>query len=251
MKYFAHFGHRDFVLCLGYRGDLVKQYFLNYNECISNDFVLSRGGADLKLENSDINDWTITFADTGLRSNVGERLLAVEKYVAEEDVFLANYCDGLTDLDLLRYLDYASRQDKVATFLSVRPNLSYHVVQTGTDGLVTAIHELKRSNIRINAGVFVLKKDIFRYIQPGEELVVEPFRRLIAEKQLSAYEYDGFFAPMDTFKDKQQLDDLYEVGETPWEVWKERRERAENRACAGAGSFAEKTARVPLNDRHT
>src|SRR5271165_4453939 len=164
MKYFAYFGHRDFVLCLGYRGDLIKQYFLNYNECMSNDFVLSGGGEGLELANSDIHDWTITFADTGLRSNVGQRLLAVEKYVASEDLFLANYCDGLTDLDLSLYLDYARRLDKVATFLSVKPNLSYHVVQTGGDGLVTGVNEFKRTDIRINAGLFVLKKDIFRYM---------------------------------------------------------------------------------------
>ena len=107
MKYFAHFGHKDFILCLGYRADLIKQYFLNYNECLSNDFVLSNGGKSLDLANSDIHDWKITFADTGLRSNIGQRLLAVRKYLANEEVFLANYADGLTDLDFSSYLDYA------------------------------------------------------------------------------------------------------------------------------------------------
>jgi glucose-1-phosphate cytidylyltransferase len=221
MKYFAHFGHKEFILCLGYRGDLIKQYFLNYNECISNDFVLSKGGASLELANSDIHDWKITFADTGLRSNIGQRLLAVEKYVANEQVFLANYTDGLTDLDLASYLDFARQRRKIATFLSVRPNLSYHVAQTDGDGLVTGIKEFTQSGIRINAGIFVLKNEIFRYMRPGEELVIEPFRRLIEDRQLAAYEYDGFFAAMDTFKDKQQLDDLYEGGQPPWEVWRE------------------------------
>ena len=102
MKYFAHFGHKEFILCLGYRGDLIKQYFLNYNECLSNDFVLSKGGKNLDLANSDIHDWRITFADTGLHSNIGQRLLAVQKYLASEEVFIANYSDGLTLLQLPR-----------------------------------------------------------------------------------------------------------------------------------------------------
>jgi glucose-1-phosphate cytidylyltransferase len=240
MKYFAYYGYKDFILCLGYRGDLIKEYFLNYNEYLSNDFVFSKGGKNLELANSDIHDWKITFADTGLRSNVGQRLLAVEKYLAEEELFLANYTDGLTSLDLLSYLNFARQRNRIATFLSVRPNLSYHIAETGDDGLVTSIKELTRSGIRINAGFFVLKREIFRYMRPGEELVIEPFRRLIQKRQLAAFEYDGFFAAMDTFKDKQQLDDLYESGQPPWEVWKD----------AGDRSEAEPPPRrLPLSDR--
>ena len=220
MKYFAYFGHNEFILCLGYRGDLIKQYFLNYDECLSNDFVFSKGGKSLTLVNSDIHDWQITFADTGLRSNIGQRLLAVQKYVASEELFLANYTDGLTDLDLPSFLAFARARDKIATFLSVKPNLSYHLVATGADGLVTAIKEFAQSGSRINAGFFALKTDIFKYLRVGEELVVEPFQRLIRDQQLAAYEYDGFFASMDTFKDKQQLDELYERGQPPWEVWR-------------------------------
>jgi len=229
MKYFAHFGHTDFIVCLGYRADLIKQYFLNYDECVSNDFVLSNGGKIVELANKDISDWRITFADTGLRSNIGQRLVAVEKYVTDEDVFLATYADGLTDLNLINYLDYARERNKIASFLSVKPNLSYHVVQTGPGGLVTGIKEFTQCGIRINAGFFVLRREIFKYIQPGDELVIQPFQRLIQEKQLTAFEYDGFFAAMDTFKDKQQLDKLYEGGQPPWEVWKDANGRSENR----------------------
>jgi len=240
MKYFAHYGYKEFILCLGYRGDLIKQYFLEYNECLSNDFVFSKGGKKLELANSDIHDWKITFADTGLRSNVGQRLLAVEKYLTDEELFVANYTDGLTDLDLPSYLDFARQRNRIATFLSVKPNLSYHVAETGEDGLVTSIKELTRSGIRINAGFFVLKREIFRYMRPGEELVIEPFRRLIQKRQLAAFEYDGFFAAMDTFKDKQQLDDLYESGQPPWEVWREPIEEPEPAIAP---------RRLPLSDR--
>jgi glucose-1-phosphate cytidylyltransferase len=251
MKYYAHFGHRDFVLCLGYRGDLIKQYFLSYNECLSNDFVFSQGGKDLQLANSDIHDWKITFADTGINSNVGQRLRAAEKYVGDEDLFLANYCDGLTDLHLPTYIEYARQKDTIATFASVRPGLSYHVVRTAPGGLVTDIKELTRSDIRINGGLFVFKKNIFKYIGPGEELVSQPFQRLIQEKQLAAYEYDGYFGAMDTFKDKQQLDDLSESGNAPWEVWKTKvngdPSKAGNRTDEPKAS---KPSRVPLSDRH-
>ena len=248
MKYFAHFGHKEFILCLGYRGDLIKKYFLDYDECLSNDFVLSKGGKSLELANSDIHDWNITFADTGVSSNIGQRLMAVQKYVADEEVFLANYSDGLTDLDLSGYLDFARQRDKIATFLSVKPNLSYHVAETDANGLVTGIKEFTQSGIRINAGFFVLKKDIFRYIRPGEELVIEPFQRLIRDQQLAAFGYDGFFAAMDTFKDKQRLDDLYEGGRPPWEVWRETNGKSQ-KAIAYIGSLGDKPKRVPLSDR--
>ena len=249
MRYFAHFGHKDFILCLGYRGDIIKQYFLNYDECLSNDFVLSKGGKSLELANSDIHDWKITFVDTGLRSNIGQRLLAVQKYVANEEVFLANYTDGLTDLDLSGYLDYARQHDKIATFLSVKPNLSYHVTITDANGLVTGIKEFTQSGIRINAGFFVLKNDIFKYVRPGEELVIEPFQRLIRDRQLVAYGYDGFFSAMDTFKDKQRLDDLYEGGRPPWEIWRETNGETPKAMITEVDSLAHKPRKVPLSDR--
>ena len=219
MKYYAHFGHKDFILCLGYRADAVKEYFLNYNECMSNDFTLSHGGKQLDLHNSDIDDWNITFADTGLTSNIGQRLKAVQKYVAGEEVFLANYADGLTNMNLPDLLDFAKKQDKVATFVSVRPSLSYHLVSAGSDGMVKDISEMSRSQMRVNGGFFTFKQNIFDYIRDGEELVLEPFQRLIREGQLVTYPFDGYFATMDTFKDKQTLDDLYVSGKAPWQIW--------------------------------
>jgi glucose-1-phosphate cytidylyltransferase len=221
MKYYAHFGHKDFILCLGHRADAIKNYFLNYDECASNDFVLSGGGKKLELFNSDIHDWRITFADTGANCNVGQRLKAVEKYLEGEEEFLANYSDGLTDLCLPQQLEHFHQQDKIASFICVRPNLSYHLVslQNGSS-LVSNIYAINNGNIRINGGYFIFNKKIFDYIRDKEELVSEPFRRLLEEKQLIGYAYDGFWASMDTFKDKQQLEDLYASGAAPWEVWK-------------------------------
>jgi len=222
MKYYAHYGHKDFILCLGYRADAVKNYFLNYNECISNDFVFSAGGKRLELFNSDIQDWQITFADTGINSNIGQRLKAVEKYLEGEEEFLANYSDGLTDLPLSEQLEHFHQHGKIASFLCVRPNLSYHIVslQQGNSSLVSGIHAINNGTVRINGGFFIFNRRIFDYIREKEELVDGPFQRLLEEKQLIGYQYDGFWASMDTFKDRQQLESLFTEGVAPWEVWK-------------------------------
>jgi glucose-1-phosphate cytidylyltransferase len=219
MRYYAHYGHNDFILCLGHGGEAIKRFFLAYNEAMANDFTLTKGGADIQLHNRDIEDWKITFVDTGMNSNIGQRLQAVQKYLEDEEMFLANYSDGLTDLPLDSYLQYAQNKDKVACFVSVSPATSFHVVQRRDDGLVTDIRPAA-DKTRINCGYFVLKREIFDYMEPGDELVVEPFRRLIDEEQLVTYEYDGFWECMDTFKDKRQLDDMYTRGEMPWAVWK-------------------------------
>jgi glucose-1-phosphate cytidylyltransferase len=221
MKYYAHYGHKDFILCLGHRAEAIKNYFLNYNECASNDFVLSKGGRKLDLINSDIHDWTITFADTGISSNIGMRLKAAQKYLEGEEMFLANYSDGLSDLPLPQQMNHFLEQDKIASFLCVRPNLSYHLVslEQGNGSLVTDIHAIT-SGVRINGGFFIFKQAIFDYMRDKEELVIEPFHRLVAEKQLIGYPYDGFWASMDTFKDKQHLEGLASGGVAPWEVWK-------------------------------
>jgi len=239
MKYYAHFGHTDFILCLGHRAEAVKNYFLNYDECASNDFVLSAGGKKLDLLNSDIQDWRITFVDTGVNSNIGQRLKAVEKYLEGEEVFLANYSDGLTDLPLPQQLGHFHEQDKIASFLCVRPNLSYHLVSLQRDdaSLVSEIHAINNGSVRINGGFFVFKREIFQYMRDKEELVIEPFHRLIAERQLIGYPYDGFWASMDTFKDKQQLEALCADG-APWEVWKTNGRDEKRRAYEPANGVA-------------
>lgn len=219
MRYYAHFGHKEFILCLGYKGDVIKKYFLEYNECLSNDFVLSKGGKEVQLYNNDIEDWTISFVDTGLQSNIGQRLMAVKEHLAGEEAFMANYSDGLTDLDLNGYLDNFHQQNKIASFLCVRPSQSFHVVSLGENGWVRDIEPIENSDIWINGGFFVFKKEIFDYMHPGEELVIEPFRRLIANQEIVAYKHTGFWACVDTLKEKKMFDDLYARGETPWAVW--------------------------------
>ena len=219
MKYYAHYGHKDFVLALGYKADVIKDFFLNYNEAVSNDFVLYEGGKRIELANSDIEDWTITFVDTGAKACIGERLWRVRSYLDGEEMFLANYSDGVTDLPLDEYVEDFKRKDKVASFVAVQPPGSYHVVRFGDDDQVDQIEPITSTGARINGGYFILKQEIFDHMKPGEELVHEPFQRLIKKGELTAYRHDGFWQPMDTFKEQRQLDELNRSGQAPWRVW--------------------------------
>lgn len=220
MKYYAHFGHKDFVLCLGYKADVIKKYFLEYNECVSNDFVLSNGGREVHLLTQDIADWRITFVDTGLAANVGQRLRAVREHLEGEELFLANYTDGLSDAPLAAMIDTLRCSGKVASFVGVRPKATFHLVEADRTGTVRSIEHVRKCGARINGGYFVFRGEIFQYMKDGEELVEEPFRRLIGEGNLMAYPHDGFWACMDTFKEKQELDDILAQGSAPWEVWR-------------------------------
>jgi len=220
MRYYAHYGHTDFILCLGYRGDAIKRYFLDYDETVSNDFVMLGGGRQIDLFKSDIAQWRITFVDTGMGANIGQRLRAVAGHLEGEETFLANYADGVSDLPLPLMIDRHLQSRAVASFVAVRPTSSFHVVQHEADGLVTSIGHVGQTDMRINGGFFVMQQQIFDYLRPGEELVEEPFQRLIAERKLLAYPYDGFWACMDTYKERQALEDRYGRGEVPWMVWR-------------------------------
>ena len=219
MKYYAHYGHKDFILCLGYKADVIKKYFLEYDECVTNDFVLSNGGKNLELLNSDIHDWNITFVDTGLTSNIGQRLKGVQKHLQGEEIFLANYTDGLSDVPLPSVIESFKASANIACFVSVKPRASFHLIEMEPTGVIKSIEHIGKSGARINGGFLVLRQEIFRYMEDGDELVEAPFRRLIAEAKLMAYAHEGYWACMDTFKEKQDLEDVFGRGNAPWAVW--------------------------------
>ncbi len=220
MRYYAHYGHTEFILCLGYRGDLVRDYFLRYEEAMTNDFTLHGKDRRVELHSRDLDDWKITFVDTGLHGNIGERLMRVRKFVQNEEVFLANYADGLTDLPIDRQIADFNQQDVVASFAAVRSSQSFHAVHSGDDGIVTHMGVLPDQPLWINGGFFVLRPDIFEYMHEGEELVEQPFARLIAERKLASFRWDGFWQCMDTFKDKIAFDRMEARGDCPWMLWK-------------------------------
>ena len=219
MKYYAHFGHTEFILCLGYQGEAIKRYFLDYEETLSNDFVMSEGGASVQLLSHDIREWNITFVDTGLASNVGERLWRVRHLVEDDETFIVNYSDGLTDHHLPDLEAHVKATDAVGGFLTVCPKVSFHAVTADEDGAVRSVHPITRSDLRVNGGYFIFKPELFDYMRDGEDLLNEPFERLISEGRLIATPHDGFWMSMDTFKEKQELDDMYHQGVRPWEVW--------------------------------
>ena len=219
MRYYAHYGHEDFVLCLGYQGQKIKEFFLDYDDALSNDFTLLGGGERRALHGEDIGRRRISFIDTGRRSNSGQRRLRVRDWVADDPMFLANYSDGLSDLPLDDYVERFRRSNAVACFVAVRPSNSLSGVTADPDGRVTSIAYLSDS-IRINGGFFILRNEIFDYIEDGDELVEQPFQRLFREGRLLCLNYDGFWQAMDTFKDKKHFDALHESDERPWEVWR-------------------------------
>lgn len=219
MRYYAHYGHKDFILCLGYRGDLIRDYFLNYRAEMTSDFTLDCGERSVTLHAEDISDWKITFVDTGLHGNIGQRLLRAKKYLQGEEMFLANYADGLSNVPIDRQIAEFSAGNAISSFVAVRSSQSFHAVQIGEDSLVSSMGAMPDQALWINGGFFVLRKEIFANIEEGDELVEQPFSRLIAQKRLVAFRWDGFWQCMDTFKDKISFDRMEAQGKCPWIVW--------------------------------
>ncbi|MFN3597480.1 MAG: glucose-1-phosphate cytidylyltransferase [Rubricoccaceae bacterium] len=218
MKYYAHFGHKDFILCLGHGAEYIKRYFVEYDETVSNDFVLGQGG-EVRLLQSDLHDWRITFVDTGMDTLVGERLLAVRPFIGEDEWFLCNYADGVSDAPLDDVVAFAKARDATLTFLGVRPNYTSHVVEHTADGRVTALTHVTDLDVRINGGFFVAHRRLFDALGVGEDLMIEAAQTLSRRGELFTYAYDGFWACMDTFKEKRLLEDIHKTGHAPWEVW--------------------------------
>jgi len=200
MRYYAHFGHTDFILCLGYGASYVKDFFLNYDETRSNDFVLEGAAREVKLFKTDISDWRITFVDTGLNSAIGERLRRVRRFVDGEQMFLANYADVFTDAP-------------------VPPQSSHHVVDVAEDGRITQVTPVRDLRQWENGGYFVLRPEIFDYLNEGEDLVEDALVRLVPRGKVLGYTYKGYWSPADTVKERAHLEEMYQRGHCPWMVW--------------------------------
>jgi glucose-1-phosphate cytidylyltransferase len=224
MRYYAHFGHKDFILCLGYGAAAVKDYFLHYEETVSNDFVLGGGGRHVRLLESDIGDWQITFVNTGMSTSIGERLRRVRPYLDGDEVFLANYGDVLTDAPMDRIVDQVVSSDAVASLLAVPPQGSFHTVNFGPDSRIDEVRSVTELPLWVNGGYFVLRQDVFEVLGHGEDLVGDAFTRLAARRKLLAVPYNGFWAPMDTLKERSYLEELHRRGTRPWAVWSDREE---------------------------
>ena len=219
MRYYAHYGHTDFILCLGYGASAVKDYFLSYDETRSNDFVLENGGRDVTLVSTDISQWRISFVDTGLNSPIGERLRRVKHLVEGEEMFLANYADVLTDAPLPDMIDRVQSSGAVAGLLAAPLQSTHHVVDMSDDGTITRIKPVRELEQWENGGYFVLRPGIFDVLHPGEDLVEDALPRLVPKGQLMAFPHKGFWTAADTVKDRILLEEAYHRAECPWMLW--------------------------------
>lgn len=217
MRYYAHFGHTEFILCLGYGAAKIKDFFLDYHEEQSNDFVLHNDRVELL--HTDISEWSVTFVDTGLESAIGERLRRVRKYLDGDPYFLANYADVLTDAPLDRVIERFHESGATASILVVPPQSSFHCVDVAENGEIKEITPISRFPIWENGGYFVLSQEIFDLLPPGGDLVADVCQPLAGQGRLFGYRHEGFWKPADTFKERAELDDGYTHGIHPWTVW--------------------------------
>ncbi|MGH3627811.1 MAG: glucose-1-phosphate cytidylyltransferase [Sciscionella sp.] len=224
MRYYAHFGHRDFVLCLGYGAQHITDFFLDYSETASNDFVL-RGG-EVQMLSTDIADWSITFVHTGIDSPIGERLRRAREHLEDEQMFLANYADVLTDAPLDDMVSRFSITDAGASMMVVPPQSSFHCVDVGEGGMVDGIAPVSSMPLWENGGYFVLRQEIFEHIPEDGDLVGDGCAELAKRGRLLAYRHRGFWKPTDTVKERIALDEAYSSGHRPWMLWDRRSQQS-------------------------
>lgn len=229
MQYYSQYGHHDFVLCLGFKANVIKEFFLDGKHSVYSDCIVSNHGKRIEILGEQPAEWRTALVDTGVWRNIGERLVAVKHLVENEEVFLANYSDGLTDACLPDMVERFMKSGKIACFIAVHPPFTFHLAEFDGDGSsVLRFRTSEQSDTWINGGYFIFRKEIFDYIRDGEELVLEPFKRLIDAGQLMAYRYEGFWRSMDTMRDRQVLEDMVEKGNMPW--------RLPRAAAQGSGS---------------
>ena len=219
MRFYHQFGYHKFVLCLGYKGSMIKDYFLNY-QSMQHDFTLRlRSGAQKAWNHQDeVEDWEITFVDTGAETQTGGRIFRIRHHI-QEDYFLANYCDGLSDINLDALVEFHKEKNKIATLSGFHARSRYGVVRVDGNGIVNYWQEKPMMNDRTPGGYFVFNRSVFDWLD--EECILErgPLEKLAGAGQLALYPHEGFWYCMDTFKETQTLNEMWNRGEHPWKVW--------------------------------
>jgi glucose-1-phosphate cytidylyltransferase len=222
MKLFAHHGFHDFVLCLGYRGNMIKEHFLSY-EAMNNDFTICLGRQNRITYHGAHReqDFHVTLAETGLETMTGGRVKRVEKYV-EDDDFIVTYGDGVADLDVGALVDFHRAHGHLATVTTVRPTSRFGILDVGDEGKVRRFAEKPQLEGWASAGFFVFNRRVFDYLGADDcVLEREPLERLAKEGELIAFRHSGFFFAMDTYREYKYLNELWATGKAPWKVWQE------------------------------
>ena len=221
IKIYASFQHSSFILCLGYRGNMIKEYFLDY-EAMNSDFTIGLGSKTFTRHEaiSDFPDLTVTLANTGKETMTGGRLYRVRHYI-DEDTFMLTYGDGVADIDIPALLDFHRSHGKIATVSVFRPTSRFGMLDIDLEGSVQAFMEKPIADEWASCGYFVLNRKVFDYLDPTDDCVFEqrPLQRLAADNQLAAYKHEGFFFAMDTYREYQHLNELWATNKAPWKVW--------------------------------
>lgn len=223
MKYYAHWGHNEFVLCLGYKAETIKGLFLNY-EAHTNDFTVTLGrNKSVEFHNNHQEEgWKITLADTGLNSMTGARVQRIKKYLERNENFMLTYGDGVGDINLDELIAFHRSHGKILTVTGARPPGRFGELVGDDSGRVIEFNEKPQATGgRISGGFFVCRQELFNYLNSREDLVLEqePMRQLVQDGQMMVYEHNGFWQPMDTYRDFLLLNHLWEQGKAPWVVW--------------------------------
>lgn len=223
MKYYANFGHQDFVLCLGYKSQVIKDFFLNY-EAHTKDFTIALGKRENIEFHTDHNesDWCVTLADTGLEAMTGARIARIRKYIGNDEHFMLTYGDGVGDIDIDKLIKFHISHGRILTVTGVRPPGRFGELMNSPEGKITEFNEKPQATGgRISGGYFVCNRKIFDYLDDREDLTFEqePMRKLVADGHMMMYEHDGFWQPMDTYRDYTYLNGLITKGEAPWVKW--------------------------------
>lgn len=222
MKIYSYYGFNDFILCLGYRGDMIKQFFISHG-LMHNDFTinLKDHAKEIRYHENREEDWNITFAETGLKSQTGTRIKKIERYI-NSDHFLATYGDGLSDINIADVYNFHKKQNTIATLTAVHPHSKFGLIKAGNNGLVREFVEKPVLFDYVSGGFFAFKKDIFDYVSADDDCILEstPFLKLVQKKQFSMFKHESFWHAMDTYKDYLELNAIWDSGKVPWKVWK-------------------------------
>ena len=223
MKIYSYYGHKDFILCLGYKGDMIKDYFLKFQE-LSNDFTLNLRSKDERIihhSSANLEDWNITFINTGQKSQTGSRVAKIKEYIGNDNEFLLTYGDGLAKIDINKTLDFHHQHGKIATITGVRPPSRFGEISV-KDNLVLSFNEKPSvSEGYINGGFFVFKKEIFKHLSTDDNCILErePLETLVKNKELVMLPHNDFWHCMDTYRDSTLLNEMWQQKNSPWKIW--------------------------------
>jgi glucose-1-phosphate cytidylyltransferase len=220
MKIYSHYGFNDFVLCLGYKGNMIKEYFMNF-EWFANDFTLHMGDGkgEMLTHTHTTENWNITFADTGEYTDTGGRVKKIQKYI-DGDTFFLTYGDGVADIDLSGLLEFHRSKGRVATVTGTKPTWRFGVLEVDESGIATSFAEKPATNGLINGGFFVLNTTIFDYLNENSNLEHDTLKKLAKEDELAVYQHDGIWQCMDTYKEVEEFNRQWNLNNRPWVVWK-------------------------------